>query len=62
MPTIHERYGVLQERYECECEEHLRTIGLVRDIVEGRLPADRVRLLPGNRWEILPPPTPEEPH
>lgn len=54
MASIHERYGDLQERYERECEEHIRTVGLLRDVLNGVIPADRVVVSDDNNWRVIP--------
>ena len=49
--TIYEMYGRLMEERQTEHEAHLRTIGVLRDLKEGRLALERVHVTETG-WKI----------
>ena len=50
---LYERYGRLLEERLIEHEHHLRTIAVLRDVVSGALPRERVQVSESG-WAIQP--------
>lgn len=52
---IHEMFGVVSEQMEREKLEHRKTIDVLRRVVLGEVPVDRLRVTESS-WSLLPEP------